>query len=371
MEFGVGLLVIVISCLVIWRASNGFDIASVYLGRNLSDGVRGATINAIGSSMPELFTTLFFLFAAGEVDKFAGGIATTAGSAIFNIMVIPALVIFAVIGAGLSRKIQVSKRIVLRDGISLIIAEIILLYLISGDTLHWWHGLILMAMYLVYVVILLGSMRGKSAEAEGEEFYENDGATSRLRAFITLNWEVVFVKNQLNARNAWALLLASMLIIGLACFFLVGACEQVAHGLGVNTYFVAVILASAATSVPDTILSYRDAIAGKYDDSLANALGSNIFDVCFALGFPLFLYTIIYGPIGMPAETVDDIAELRITLVILTIVAFFVFYLGRYMGKVKAFILTGTYILFTSFIIAKALEVSWAMQLGDWLRSLI
>ena len=186
MELGVGLLIIVISCLVIWRASNGFDIASVYLGRNLSDGVRGATINAIGSSMPELFTTLFFLFAAGEVDKFAGGIATTAGSAIFNIMVIPALVIFAVIGAGLSRKIQVSKRVVLRDGISLIIAEIILLYLISGDTLHWWHGLILMAMYLVYVVILLGSMRGKSAGAEVEEFYENDGATSRLRAFITL-----------------------------------------------------------------------------------------------------------------------------------------------------------------------------------------
>ena len=33
---------------------------------------------------------------------------------------------------------------------------------------------------------------------------------------------------------------------------------------------------------------------GQYDDAISNALGSNIFDICFALGFPLFLFTLIY-----------------------------------------------------------------------------
>ena len=54
-------ILIIISCIIIAKASNGFDVSSEYLGRNLSDGVRGATINAIASSMPELLTTIFFL----------------------------------------------------------------------------------------------------------------------------------------------------------------------------------------------------------------------------------------------------------------------------------------------------------------------
>ena len=55
------------------------------------------------------------------------------------------------------------------------------------------------------------------------------------------------------------------------------------EGFGMPTMFVAVIFASMATSVPDTVMSIRDARDGDYDDAVANALGSNIFDVCFAL----------------------------------------------------------------------------------------
>ena len=78
-------------------------------------------------------------------------------------------------------------------------------------------------------------------------------------------------------------------------------------------YFVSVVLASAATSVPDTIISYKDAMKGNYDDAVANALGSNIFDVCFALGLPLFLFTLIYGPIEMSSETIENVGQLSST----------------------------------------------------------
>ena len=55
------LFLIIFSSLIIWKASNGFDDASSFLGRNLTEGVKGATINAISSSMPELLTSIFFL----------------------------------------------------------------------------------------------------------------------------------------------------------------------------------------------------------------------------------------------------------------------------------------------------------------------
>ena len=54
------LILVILCCIIIWRASDGFAIASDFIGRNLSDGVRGATINAIGSSLPALHYSFYF-----------------------------------------------------------------------------------------------------------------------------------------------------------------------------------------------------------------------------------------------------------------------------------------------------------------------
>lgn len=359
---------IIFCCLIIWKASDGFEVASEYIGRNLKDGVRGATINAIGSSMPELFTTFWFLFVLHNKDGFAGGIGTTAGSAIFNGMIIPAVVILAVLGYGLAKRVTVSKKVIWRDGLSLIIAEFVLIFVIKGTSLEWWHGLILMAVYGVYVAVMLATMSTMSEdddEPEDEEEEDDDSPRkSTLMSLLTLDLEPVFIKDEINDKNAWALLLTAMVIIGGSCALLVHACEGCANDLGIHTYFVAVVLASAATSVPDTILSYRDAMDGQYDDAVANALGSNIFDVCFALGFPLFIYTLIYGPIAMSPETVDNVTELRVLLLGSTIIAFFIYVIGQGMGRIKAFLLLLIYILFTVFIASKAYGAQWAIDLG-------
>ena len=382
MELLIGLLLILVCCLVIWRASDGFEAASEYLGRNLSDGVRGATINAIGSSMPELFTTFFFFYYYAFVlndptkanDGFAGGIGTTAGSAIFNGMIIPAIVIIAVIGYGLAKKVMVSRKVILRDGLSLIAAELVLIYLISGSTLQWWHGLLLMLVYVAYIVITFTTMSSAEDADDGddeEEYYERPADASTLKSLLTLDLGPVFVRDKITTGSAWGLLIASTLVIGVACFLLVYSCEVSAQALGINTYFIAVVLASAATSVPDTIISYRDALDGDYDDAVANALGSNIFDVCFALGLPLFLFTLAFGAIEMNPLVVDDITELRVLLVILTIVAFFVYLIGKGMGRIKAVLLLLIYALFTFYILSKAYEMAWALEVGEVLKGLV
>ena len=368
---------ITLSMLIIWRSSDGFEVASEYLGRNLTDGVRGATINAVGSSMPELFTTLFSLILLGEVDNFAFGIGTTAGSAIFNSMIIPAVAILAVIGYGIAKKVNVSKKVILRDGIGLIIAELILIYMISGNHLTWVHGLALMLTYVFYVVYMFSTMKKIDGTRAFKESQETDkvqsGARKRsiLKAFILLDFKDVFVREKINVVNAWILLLFSMLVIGLACIVLIHSCELLSEELGIAPYFIAVVLASAATSVPDTILSYRDAVAGQYDDAVANALGSNIFDICFALGFPLFAFTLFNGPIIMTPETVANVAELQASLVILTIIAFAIYYFNNGLKQIHAILLLVLYVLFIGFIFAKAYAYDWATQLGQTIASWI
>jgi cation:H+ antiporter len=371
------LFAITLAMLIIWRSSDGFEVASGYLGRNLTDGVRGATINAVGSSIPELFTTLFSLMLLGEVDNFAFGIGTTAGSAIFNGMIIPAVAILAVIGYGIAKKVNVSKKVILRDGIGLIIAELILIYMISGNHLTWLHGLVLMLTYVVYVAYMFTTMNKAEGNAVVKESQKNEEEESVgrkqsiLKAFILLDFEDVFVRKKINTVNAWMLLLFSMLVIGLACIVLIHSCELLSEELGIAPYFIAVVLASAATSVPDTILSYRDAVAGQYDDAVANALGSNIFDICFALGFPLFAFTLFNGPIIMTPETVANVAELQASLVILTIIAFLIYYFNNGLKQIHAALLLGLYILFIGFIFAKAYEYEWAIQLGQTIASWI
>ncbi len=365
------ILTIILCCLIIWKASDGFEVASEFLGRNLNDGVRGATINAIGSSMPELFTTLFFLFMMHDTGGFSGGIGTTAGSAIFNSMVIPACVILVVLFKMPKQAIRVQPKVILRDGIALILCEFVLIYLISGTTLAWWHGAILMSLYIIYVLYMLGSMSKNEKGAAEEYEYEVRSDKRNWKSLLSLDIELLILNGKtLTARGAWFLLLVSMFIIGGACASLVYACELMGQELGIPVYFIAVILASAATSVPDTILSMKDAQKGNYDDAVSNAIGSNIFDICFALGFPLFLYTILFGEITMGAEIVTHITELRIILLILTFVVFLVFIIGKTMGRLKAYILIGLYVVFTLYVLGRATDHSAAQFVADFVHQI-
>lgn len=383
------LLLISFACLIIWRAGDGFMTASEYIGRNLSEGVRGATINAIASSMPEVFTSFFFLFVLMDGDGFSGGIGTTAGSAIFNSMVIPAVSVLAVIGAGMTRRVEVSRKVLIRDGVALILAEFIFLVLISGYSLDWYHGLILMLVYLVYLAYMLLSMKRNQRKAmleatdEREEYeseYEPSG--SFFKGIITFDLERVFIGYaKIGPGRAWALLLFSTVAIASVCYFLVLACEWIGEeeytiaglgtfeGLGIPVMFVALILASAASSFPDTMISIKDARKGQYDDAISNALGSNIFDVCFALGFPLFVFTLMHGPIAMDPEIVKLSTELRFLLLLLTIFALLIFVVGRYIGKVKAALMLGIYFLFVLYIVGRSAENPIADAIAEFLLS--
>lgn len=345
---------IIITCIVIWRACDGFEMASDYLGRNMKDGVKGATINAIGSSLPELFTTLFFLFVLKDRDGFSGGIGTTAGSAVFNAMIIPAVVIMAVIGKGIVSRIKVSKKVIKRDGLSLIFCEIVLILLITGTELYWYHGLVLMLLYIAYISYMLLSQGSGNVDDNYEA--EADGGNRTIAFFKGDLATTVLGDTKINLKKAWVLMLLSVFFIGIACYWLVEACEQFGNAIGMPIYFVSVVLASAATSVPDTIISWKDAMKGNYDDAVANALGSNIFDICFALGFPLFLFTLVYGPIVMSPETLENVGQLRVLLLIITIIVFFIYLVPKTIRKSHGYVLISLYTLFVLYIVLKGMD---------------
>lgn len=382
------LILIAISCLIIGKSANSFTTASNFLGRNLSKGVKGATINAIASSMPELLTTLFFLFYLNDIDGFSGGIGITAGSATFNIMIIPAVVIIVVLMK--KNKISISKKTLLRDSIFLFITELVFINIISRQVLYWWHGLIFILLYLAYIMYMFLPIFGNnntSAKAEREitKFYNPDkNLSSSLKNLLLLNLDKFIIgKRTINRALGWRLIIVSTFFMALGSLFLVQATDWLGRetynvpllgefkGLGIPLIFVAVILSAAASSLPDTIISVLDAKKGYYDDAISNALGSNIFDISLAIGLPLLFYTLLYNPIEMHSETILIGTEIWAFLFIITLCAFLIFFTGKYLNRKKVFLLIGLYVLFMIFVIGKNYDLEIVNKLSPILLKIV
>ena len=336
----VALVVVVVACVIIWRACDYFEDGSNFVGQRMPPGVRGATINAIGSSLPELLTTFCLLFLFQDQDGYSAGIATCAGSAVFNAVIIPALVLL-VVPLAKGEKISLDKRTVIRDGIFFVGAELLLIYFLRDHTLYWWMGALLMAVYALYACYMIRQYQQFNAADDEEVTPVKPQSVERLReAMPTFAVEPVKI---MTPKKAWALLAGSTVVIGTACYGLSWAVLALARWWETPAYFTAVVFAAAATSVPDTVLSLKDAKQGDYDDAIANAIGSNIFDITICLGFPLLCYGLVYGNVSMSAVgTASDVQGLRIGLLAVTAVILTLFLWGK-MGKAKGFALLAVY----------------------------
>lgn len=342
-----GLVVMIIASLIIAKASDVFELATDYLGRNMTDGVKGLTLNAIGSSFPELLTTVFFLVLATKENlsrDLAASIGGNAGSAIFNSIIIPMLVIQVVLMLG-AKKFNISRKVVLRDGIFLIVAEVLLLVILSSTYITHWHGWILTSFYFVYIAYAMLTMKKTEGNNELHEMHLEDN-----------NWYSKYLLKVGTGRTfrSWMLLLLAVIIIGVAVIGLVEGCKMIADSLHINPIFVALILVAAASSVPDTIISMKDARKGNHNDALSNVLGSNIFDITISIGLPLAIYLLITGQNIHFAADGHTIIDIRIVLLIVTFITIVIYYFSRNIGKRHVFVLLGLYVLFLLYSIGAA-----------------
>lgn len=342
-----GLILMIICSMVIAKACDVFETATDYLGRNMSGGVKGATLNAIGSSMPELLTTVFFLALASHANlgrDLAASIGGDTGSAIFNSIVIPIVVIWVVIAtiAGV-KGVNVAKKVVLRDGLFLIGAELILLVLLSSNYITHWHGWVFTVFYLVYLAYTLLSM--KNGDQEEDEIGDEHDTWYERYQFKSPKGRVL---------RSWILLFGSTAIIAAACAGLVEGCKGIADSLGINPLFIALVLVAAASSVPDTIISLKDAKKGNHDDALSNVLGSNIFDITISMGLPLAIFLLVTGQKIDFREAGPTLIDIRIMLLTVTVITMAIYYFSKELKKRHVVYLVVLYVFFILYAIGAA-----------------
>ena len=317
-------LMVLLSCYLLKHLCDQFEIGANFLGRNMPAGVKGATINAAGSSMPEMFTVVACLFFFNDPQMVLVGLGVTAGSAIFNGCVIPALAILMAKDKNgrKVRSISLDKSALLRDLFWVFAAEITLVLLLGFNSITIASVLLLNAIYVGYAIHLYidAKRHGTNVVEEYEEESVEPSSLGVLGDVMKFNFYNLIFKNRgLNTMSAIVVLGLAIIGISAASHLLVEGIVGSAAVLGIPAFFSGMVLGAAASSIPDLILSVKDAQKGEYEDAVANPLGSNTFDTTVALALPLLVWFLINGVDSLPLQQDGALTMLRVSIIAVTL----------------------------------------------------
>ncbi|WP_299269269.1 sodium:calcium antiporter [Halorientalis sp.] len=269
-EAGVSLVdvaTIVVATGAIWIGSGWLEDASeelsTYYGLPLV--VQGAIVTAVGSSFPELASVVF---AAILTDSIELGVGAIVGSAIFNILVIPALS-----GIATEDRIEANRTLVYKEAQFYMLAVSVLVITFALAVIYYPDNaagapelagfvtrplaLIPIALYGLYIFIQVQDTGDYDADTDGVE--------------------------DVDVRKEWAFLVAGLVVILIAVERLVHSVDLIGTTLGVPEFIMGVTIIAGATSLPDALVSIRAAKDGRGVASIANVLGSNTFDLLVAI----------------------------------------------------------------------------------------
>ncbi len=357
LEVLLSLGLILLSVYILSVITEGFFIVSLdQISRRLklSDEVAGASLMAMGSSAPELAIALMALFTSGGAHSDVG-IGTIVGSAVFNILVITG--ISAVAAGGLRIHIFAVRR----DTIYYLLSIGYLAFIfLDGEVLLWEAGLGLAA-YVGYVLILIffKAPRAAGEVAETTERAAKSAAPHGQGFLHQLETPIVRLLRLFTGapeRNyLWTFAVSIALIIGLS-YLLVEATIVFSAGIGIPPVIVALTLLAAGTSTPDLISSIDVARDGRGGMAVANAIGSNIFDILIGLGFP-WLVAILFLNMSSIQVGSDGLWVSIGILVATTVILYFLLQSKRRLSRFEGMLLLGLYLVYVIYTLISGTAV--------------
>ncbi len=311
-------LQVVLSCVILKYACDLFEQNAGYLGRNMPAGIKGATVNAIGSSMPEMMSAVALLFFYNDPNLFGIALGITAGSGVFNSAVIPSLaILFAKDENGKPvDHIELDKRSLIRDVFWVVASDVALIAMIMNGYISVWMAVLLNLIYVGYALHLYLDAR-RSGSNEVEEYEEEELKDRGLIGnIVTSNFKPILFGNEckLDTNKAIVLLSIAIVIITLGSHMMVEGVIGSSDVLAIPNFISGLILGAAASSIPDLILSVKDAQKGEYEDAVANPLASNTFDTSISVGLPLLIWLLVHNRDGIEL-TSENMEALRISVV--------------------------------------------------------
>jgi len=253
LNLALDLFLVIISILMLWKGADWLVEAAAEIAHSLkiSDLVIGLTVVAFGTSAPEFAVTIKAAIT-GQTDISIGNVV---GSNIFNLG-------FILGGTAMIRPINITPKLLYRDGVFLFLATILIYFLFFGfngwdiaDAISVPEGSILFLALIGYIIFLF---------IKKEPIEETHPESANLKSYL---W--------------FGVGLISIVVGG---HLMVEHASSLARAFGVSDWVIAVTIVAAGTSAPELATSLTAAFKGKHGMAIGNLIGSDLFNLLGVLG---------------------------------------------------------------------------------------
>lgn len=286
---------------LLWLSCSRLEESTHRLAQHygIPDAVKGSVLLAVSSSMPELVTVLLAFPVHGDFEL---GLSAIIGSAIYNILIIPAFSVYA-----RGRPLTANRDLVYREAQFYLVSVAVLMLVLSLSVIYYGPE--------------------PSVMDDGRRIFHGE-FTRTLAVFPLLLYALYLfiqfeeVKRQrhdnppqpgIQKWKEWGILVGCILLILVGVEILLRVAITLGDILQTPTFLWGMTIVAAATSVPDTFVSVRASVLGRTESSLSNVLGSNVFDLLVAVPAGVMIT-------GAIAVNFTQIVPMMVFLVVATIV---------------------------------------------------
>lgn len=278
--------------------------------------VIGITLIAVGTSLPELVTSIAAVLNPREVSEIVVG--NVIGSNITNMGLVLGLV------GILAKRIRLEFD-VMRVDVPMMLGATFLLYLCIKDLQFQLLEALLclagMGIYLAYVLSL--------SRSQDQALVENP-----LAAELELDLEEA--PSSLSWKDLITLM-ASGAVIYFSAKYNVIAIEELATLLEIGKEFIALTVVALGTSLPELVVSIAAVRTDNAEMAVGNVLGSNIFNIFAVMGIPR-----LFGVLTIPESVLSFSLPL---LMVTTLLCLFILH-DREVNRWEGALLFLLYLLF-------------------------
>jgi cation:H+ antiporter len=258
---------------------------SIALHFNIPHFIIGATLVALGTSLPEMAASI----TAGLKDQADMAVSNVVGSNIFNIALVLGLVFLV------AKNISPDRDLFAKDSAWVIFPIFIFILMAMDGVISRFDGMLFLLIMVAYVMFL--SQDAKRLMEEIEE------ATEDREKF---NWTKTII----------ILVIAFVGIIA-GANFAIDSATNIARDFGVSEWIIGMFLIAFGTSLPELVVTIVAAKKGNVDMSIGNIIGSNVANLSVVVGA-----TAMSTPLAVDlAKNIFDITALiviSLTLVFIT-----------------------------------------------------
>jgi len=279
--------IMILSLAILVKSADYFTTYSEKIGLilGISPFVIGATIVSLGTSLPELITSIISV-AKDEPGIVSGNVV---GSNITNILLIIG------VGAIVSKNSLYNKKLNGNIDIPILaFITIFLLMMMRDGTFSFGEGIIMIIAYLIYMAYIV---HDHSSEKDIAKKAKEDAAGKRK-----MNWYMP------------AIIIASGFFIYVGAEGTVESIIQISEKLNIGTAMIAGTVVALGTSLPELVVSIQAARKKQAGMVLGNVFGSNIFNSTIVMGVPALMSDL---PVPEPVFSVGLIFLIGSTILLL------------------------------------------------------